>query len=138
MIGYLVAVPFLLSTLFCFFQKKSISQLIHLFNYLFIVIYALTAVGEACLYREWKSKLSMQALQHFLHPSEVFKTTSWGLTVLFFGLSAVLVFLFIKFYNRKIALQFDNSFASESITNRIWKGLLYFVIAVVLFPIKKL
>ncbi|MBK7184156.1 MAG: hypothetical protein IPH89_15270 [Bacteroidetes bacterium] len=131
MIGYLVAIPFLLTTIYYFLQKKIIGQLIHFFNYLFIVIYSLTAVGEACLYREWKSKLSMQALQHFLHPSEVFKTTSLGLTFLFFGLSAIFIFLFIKLYNRKISLQLVVPLNVESFLKRSWKGLLYFVVVIV-------
>lgn len=131
MIGYLVAIPFLLTTIYYFLQKKIIGQLIHFFNYLFIVIYSLTAVGEACLYREWKSKLSMQALQHFLHPSEVFKTTSLGLTFLFFGLSAIFIFLFIKLYNRKISLQLVVPLNVESFLKRSWKGLLYFVVIIV-------
>jgi len=131
MIGYLVAIPFLLTTIYYYFQNKIISQLIHVFNYLFIVIYSLTAVGEACLYREWKSKLSMQALQHFLHPSEVFKTTSLGLTFLFFGLSAIFIFLFIKLYNRKISMQLVVPLNVESFLKRSWKGLLYFVVVIV-------
>jgi phosphoglycerol transferase MdoB-like AlkP superfamily enzyme len=70
-------------------------------------------------------------LQHFLHPSEVFKTTSLGLTFLFFGLSAIFIFLFIKLYNRKISLQLVVPLNVESFLKRSWKGLLYFVVVIV-------
>lgn len=91
----------------------------------------MAAVGEACLYREWKSKLSMQALQHFMHPSEVFKTTSWGLTILFFGLSILLSYVFIKFYNKKITIDKNVSLGSDPFISKLWKGLSYFIVVVV-------
>lgn len=105
MIGYFTALPLLLSSIYYLFSKSFILKIIDWINFLFILIYTLTLVGESCLYREWKSKLSMQALEHFAHPSEVFKTTSLGLTVLFFLLSILLMFLFIFFYNKKIAFK---------------------------------
>ncbi len=87
----------------------------------------MTAVGEACLYREWKSKLTMQALQHFMHPSEVFKTTSYGLLVLFFGLSVILSLIFMKFYKNKISLMNYLPLKKDSLINQIWKGSLFLI-----------
>jgi len=105
MTGYFLLLPVIFSVIFYASAYRSLLKLIDWINYLFILLYTLTLVGESCLYREWKSKLSMQALQHFMHPSEVFRTTSWGLTVLFFGLSIFLMILFVWFYNKKVAFK---------------------------------
>lgn len=97
---------------------------------LLIVIFNLTAVGEMCLYREWKAKLSMQALEHFLHPSEVFKSASIGLTIVFFGLSILLSWISIRVYRRRVSLM--SSFVpGERISGRWgWKSLLYLAISI--------
>ncbi|MBL7883825.1 MAG: sulfatase-like hydrolase/transferase [Bacteroidia bacterium] len=125
--GYFLSVPSVLLIFFLIFKKKLFLYFIDFINYLLIIVYTLTVVGEACLYREWKSKLSMQALQHFMHPSEVFKTTSWGLTVLFFGLSLLLIAMFVVFYNKKIKF----SKQSFELKNTILKQLSYTLIFVV-------
>ncbi|MGZ4049450.1 MAG: LTA synthase family protein [Bacteroidia bacterium] len=104
-IGYLLVFPILLLLIYSLFPKKGILKFVDGFNYLFIILYTLTAVGEMCLYREWKAKLSTQALAHFLHPSEVFRTTSFGLTILFFSLSIIGSWFFIRIYNRKISMK---------------------------------
>ncbi len=102
--GYLTAVPFLLLNIYYYFPKRYLIKVADSLVIVFILIYVFTAVGEACVYREWKSKLSVQALQHFMHPSEVFKTTSLGLTILFFGLSTLLSLIFIRIYIKKVSL----------------------------------
>ena len=102
--GYLSIVPFILLNFYYFFPRRFLIKTADSLVIAFVLIYVLTAVGEACVYREWKSKLSMQALQHFMHPSEVFKTTSIGLTVLFFVLSALLSLIFIKIYLKWVSL----------------------------------
>ncbi len=125
MIGYLTAFPFLLTLVFYFIQQKVIISIANFFNYLFIVIYILAAVGEACLYREWKAKLSMQALEHFLHPAEVFKSASLGLTILFFLLSILFSIVFIKIYNREFSLKQFLPLPSSSLLSKTWKGFLF-------------
>jgi phosphoglycerol transferase MdoB-like AlkP superfamily enzyme len=101
-VAYLLILPSIFSILFLCFKNRFLLRGIDVINYFLILICTLTIVGESCLYREWKSKLSMQALQHFMHPSEVFKTTSYGLTFLFFGLSLFLFLFSILVYNKKI------------------------------------
>ena len=97
-IGYLISLSVVLFSLYLLRQKKLLLSTIDSINYVFIIIYVLTFVGEACVYREWKAKLSMQALQHFMHPSEVFKTTSTGLTFLFFGFNKTMNLIFLIFF----------------------------------------
>lgn len=127
MIGYLAALPLLLYSIYFLFRKKIIIQIADAFNYLFIILYNLTAFGESCLYREWKAKLSMQALLHFAHPAEVFKSASVFLTLLFFSLSIVFSFLYIKIYNRKISLKPFHPISPESFLNLIWKEILLII-----------
>lgn len=105
MIGYLTGVPIILTFLYAISRKKIFLSIMDGWNYLFILLYALTAIGEMCLYREWKAKLSTQALAHFMHPSEVFKTTSIELTVLFFSLSITGCIVFFRVYSRKVAFK---------------------------------
>jgi phosphoglycerol transferase MdoB-like AlkP superfamily enzyme len=105
MSGYFLLLPIIFNIIFYVSGYRKLLKLIDWVNYLFILFYTLTLVGESCLYREWKSKLSMQALQHFMHPSEVFRTTSWGLTVLFFSLSIILMVFFVWLYNKKVAFK---------------------------------
>ncbi len=129
MIGYYTALPLFLTSIYYLFSKKIILKIIDWVNYLFLLIYTLTLAGESCLYREWKSKLSMQALQHFTHPSEVFKTTSIGLTILFFSLSIILMFVFVYTYNKKVAFKNINpNFSPESGIKKYVFGFLIFIV----------
>ncbi|MGZ5281811.1 MAG: LTA synthase family protein [Bacteroidia bacterium] len=125
MIGYLTVIPFLLISVFYFSRKRYALRIAEIVNYTFIAVYTLTLVAEICLYREWKSKLSMQALQHIIHPSEVFKSASYGLTFLFFGLSAVLGIIFTVVYNRRISMQLILPKTGEFTKKRWWEGLLF-------------
>lgn len=124
MIAYFMSIPLLLICLFYLIRKKAVIILIDILNYIFIIIYALTAAGEACLYQEWRSKLNMQALEHFINPSEVFRTASLYLTILFFGLSILYSFIFIKLYNWKISLKKYIPLSHVTILSRVWKGVI--------------
>lgn len=103
MIGYTLAFPVLLLVLYYFLRKQIILTIINVHTCICIVIYNMAAFGEACLYREWKTKLNMQALEHFINPSEVFKSASIGLTVLFFSLTIGFSFIYIRFFLRKLS-----------------------------------
>ena len=96
MLSYFVALPVILIFINSFIRKRIIVKIIDWLTYTFILLYTLTAIGEMCLYREWKAKLSIQALEHFLHPSEVFRTTSLGLSVVFFFFIIIIVLILIK------------------------------------------
>ena len=103
MIGYLILLPVFLSALYFLFKRKVFLAAADVLTFVFIVLYNMAAFGEACLYREWKTKLNMQALEHFINPSEVFKSASLGLTLLFFSLTVVFSWLYIRVYRRKIS-----------------------------------
>ena len=130
MIGYLIVLPIFLFFIYGLFQKKFIIRLIDGLNYFFIALYSTTAVGEMCLYREWKAKLNTQALEHFTNPSEVFKTASAGLTVVFFSLSLFIVFLSIRIYNRKISLKSSYPVPAAAFGKFRWKSFIFLIIGV--------
>ena len=134
MIGYFTAIPLLLFFFYFIIRKKMILYTIDGLNYLFIILYNLTAFGEVCLYREWKAKLNMQALAHFTNPSEVFRSASLGLTVLFFSLTIIFTFLYIKFYNRKISFQRFPLLISEPVVTILWKSVA-FLLSILAFSI---
>ncbi|HEX8514653.1 MAG TPA: LTA synthase family protein [Bacteroidia bacterium] len=102
--GYLCVIPLLLLFFYYVLQKKVVLRLMDFFSCMMIIVYNLISFGEVCLYREWKAKLSMQALEHFAHPEEVFKSASAGLTILFFSLVIVFSWLYIKIYRKSISL----------------------------------
>lgn len=125
MIGYLCSIPFLLYFVYYLSQKRAIITVTDGVNYLFIILYNFTAFGETCLYREWKAKLSMQALEHFTNPEEVFKSASLGLTILFFSLSFFLSLLYIKIYNLKISVRKHHPVHEHSFLKSSWRGILF-------------
>lgn len=120
--GYFLAIPVVLYTLYIATCRRFFLQATDLFNYLLIVIYVLTFVGEASVYREWKAKLTVQALEHFSNPDEVFKTASSGLTVLFFGLSGFFIFLLIKIYRKYVSATKLESDREMSWVSRAWQA----------------
>ncbi len=98
--AYLMGVPILLLLLAFLINKNWAFKIVKYYICLEIVIYLCIVIGESLLYREWQTKLTVQALLHFLNPSEVFKTASWGMSLLFFVsvicLSVVLIYLLNK------------------------------------------
>jgi phosphoglycerol transferase MdoB-like AlkP superfamily enzyme len=130
MVSYLTVIPFLLYVLYFLVNKRIIIKVADTVNYIFILLYSMTAIGEACLYREWKAKLSVQALQHFTHPSEVFRTTSIGLTVLFFSMVIITSWLCIRIYNRRISLLKLHPIDTSHFGKYRWKVLVFFIIGI--------
>jgi phosphoglycerol transferase MdoB-like AlkP superfamily enzyme len=104
MIGYLLLLPALLGFFYLLLPRKPVLRVIDWINYLLIILYSATAIGEMCLYREWKAKLSMQALSHFSNPKEVFGSASLALTALFFGGTIFFSWFFIRLYKRRVSL----------------------------------
>jgi len=130
MISYFLILPVILIFVYSFIKKKVLLKTIDVLNCAFIVLFTLTSVGEMCLYREWKSKLSVQAMQHFLHPSEVFRSTSVGLTVLFFALSTLLIVVFTRTYRKRISMTKSVVQLSEVNSGKYyWKSILFFVVS---------
>jgi phosphoglycerol transferase MdoB-like AlkP superfamily enzyme len=126
--GYLTAIPFIFYLFFFLIRKKAVLHVIDIYMYMMIVIYNMISFGEVCLYREWKAKLSMQALQHFSHPEEVFKSASIGLTVLFFSLSIIFSWIYIRFYNKKVSFKpFHLLLETKPLKILILKGLILLI-----------
>lgn len=101
---YSCGLPFVCLWIMWFSGKKVWLKVMKIVVIVFIFLHAAIAYGDAILYTEWHSKLNWNALSHFMHPSEVFKTATWGMTFLFFGLTIFLGLLFAYIYNRFIHL----------------------------------
>lgn len=131
MIGYLMVIPLLFFFLYMLLRKRWLIGLMDMLNCSLIILYSVTAIGEMCLYREWKAKLSMQALQHFTNPSEVFKSASAGLTILFFSMSLIFSYLFIRIYNRNVSLKKLHPVPSGTAGKFGWKAFVFLLGGVV-------
>jgi phosphoglycerol transferase MdoB-like AlkP superfamily enzyme len=91
----------LLSLLYACYQITQFSVFYRLMNIcvaVILTIYSCIVLGESILYTEWKTKLNMQALLHFINPKEVFSTASISQTILFFAGSGLLFFLMWKLW----------------------------------------
>lgn len=104
-IGYLLPLPGALFTLSVIFPVRWITRLSNVFVAVFIVIYCMICFGELFLYQEWTTKLTMQALLHFRHPGEVFRTAQPHISFLFFFLSIVFSTCYILFYLKRVAVR---------------------------------
>ncbi len=98
---------------------------------LFLLVYVSVCLSDAGLYKEWNAKINMQALEHFRNPSEVFKTLSTMLLVLFVVFLSSIFLPFHFLYRKKIAsiLCFDHS---KSLASRIAPALIFFLVSTTL------
>ena len=118
-IGYLLALPGLLATLSVIFRNKWIGRISNVAVAFFILIYCLICFGELFLYQEWTTKLTMQALLHFKHPAEVFRTAQVSVSVLFFLLSFSFAAGYFIFYVKKVARWRDAGQEKMSVAKKI-------------------
>ncbi|MEY5048080.1 MAG: hypothetical protein RLZZ175_1439 [Bacteroidota bacterium] len=103
MVGYFSSIPLLILFIYYLFPKQGLLKFINVFIAFLVIVYNLISVGEMGLYREWKAKMSMQALMHFSNPDEVFRTTSFDLMIYFVVFNVLLSGAFIYIFYKKVA-----------------------------------
>lgn len=118
-IGYLLPLPGALFTLSVIFPVRWIARLSNAIVSVFIVIYCMICFGELFLYQEWTTKLTMQALLHFKHPGEVFRTAQLHISFLFFFLTIVFSTGYILFYQRRVAVSISEEELTTSTRQKI-------------------
>jgi phosphoglycerol transferase MdoB-like AlkP superfamily enzyme len=98
----LLCLPLVFALLYYVFQHKIFLRISLILVTSLLVLYNLTSLADAGIYREWNAKINLQALAHFKNPSEVAKTISWHL--LGVALLALIVFSlpFYYLYKNKI------------------------------------
>lgn len=124
---YSLGLPFIILWIAWWNRRKVWRKVLQIIVIIFIFLHCLIAYGEAALYTEWHTKLNWDALAHFMHPSEVFKTATWGLTILFFGTTILLGSLFVFLYNRFIHPKALPERKEKRL--RLWSGFLAYLIA---------
>ena len=94
-----------------------------------LLVYIITSIGDAGLYKEWNAKINMQALTHFNNPSEVFRIVSTKLILLFVVITSCFFVPFYWLYTRKLhpVLKTDTETAFKK---RLWKGIVFFLLSV--------
>ncbi|MBX5438023.1 MAG: sulfatase-like hydrolase/transferase [Thermoflavifilum sp.] len=122
---YSMILPFVLMMLGYLTGKRLFAQAALLVVMLILFIHGSIAYGEAAVYTEWQSKLNYEALSHFRHPSEVFHTASWQLTLVFWGCTILLDGIYAWVYLRYVHIYNWN--VSGTWPQRIGIGLLSFV-----------
>ena len=101
---YCCALPFLVLWAAYLSGERGVLKVLKVVVVVEILLYCAMAFGDAALYTEWHTKLSWKALAHFRRPSEVFKSASTYLTVLFFSTTAVLGAVYAVMYVRRVHL----------------------------------
>ena len=94
-----------------------------------LLVYIITSIGDAGLYKEWNAKINMQALTHFNNPSEVFRIVSTKLILLFVVITSCFFVPFYWLYTRKLhpVLKTDTETVFKK---RLWKGIVFFLLSV--------
>jgi phosphoglycerol transferase MdoB-like AlkP superfamily enzyme len=118
--AYFSAFSILMSILYYQTRARVVAIINDWYVSIILIVYSLVAVGELCLYTEWKAKLNVQAVLHFAHPAEVFQTASLKITVLFFGLVILFSLLYIMIYNKFFAVR-----RLDPPSALVWKRLVY-------------
>jgi len=124
-IGYIALLPVLTATLYFIFRKKWIGSIADFIVFFTIVIYCMICFGELCVYREWRSKLTMQALLHFRHPAEVFQSATTKQIIWFFSLTVIFSFLYIGLFRKKFSLARNEFKSRPSLIKRVITGILF-------------
>jgi len=104
-VGYLLPIPGFLITSWLIFKNKWLLSVCNFFVGFFIAFYCLTCFGELFLYKEWTTKLTMQALLHFQHPGEVFSTAPVKISILFFLFSGIFSAVYYLSYKKFVAIK---------------------------------
>ena len=123
-----ILLPLLFANLFFVLQNKIYKKVALALVLFFLLLYVGVGLADAGLYKEWNAKINMQALAHFKNPSEVFKTISTKLLLLFVFLLTIIIAPFYYFYKKKIhpTLHFDGI---TSMKKRVSFGLLFFILS---------
>jgi membrane protein YdbS with pleckstrin-like domain len=96
----MVLLPMTMAVCLYIFQKNIYKKIASTIVLITLLVYGMTCIGDAGLYREWNAKINMQALEHFQNPSEVFKTLSPKLIFLFLLFVSLLTTPFFVFYKK--------------------------------------
>jgi len=101
--SYFMFVPFLFHLIEIFYSPRFVQQLNKAYHIIVIFLYSLLISGEIGIYSEWRTKINYKALLYLQNPGEVIHTAQTsetiGLIILAFALTALGVWLYIRFFH---------------------------------------
>jgi phosphoglycerol transferase MdoB-like AlkP superfamily enzyme len=119
-------VPIVFTALIYYVTNKKAIKFLLLLGVSFMLFCILfISILDAGLYKEWNAKINFQALEHFKNPSEVFKTVSVKLGVLFVVFMSILFIPFYLFYKKKLHPLISNSSTQLTISKKIIHAIIF-------------
>ena len=105
-IAYFSSVFWLLLVIQSFAKLSILDTVYKYYNYILILVFSFVYIGEIGIYHEWKTKLNAKALVYLQNPSEVLESNRTSdtiiLTIILAILIAIGIFLFNKFFYKKL------------------------------------
>ncbi|HPI53511.1 MAG TPA: LTA synthase family protein [Chitinophagaceae bacterium] len=123
----LTLLPMVMAIIFYVSEKIFFKKAAGVLVVVMLIIYGMTSIGDAGLYKEWNAKINMQALEHFKNPSEVFKTLSPKLLLLFVLFVSLITLPFSWLYFKKIHTILKPSLQRKISTRLAW-GIAWFLV----------
>lgn len=97
---YLLAIPFILLTIQLPFKAKWADRVLDIYTIIILLVIALSAIGNICLYEEWSTKINYKIWYYLQKPDEVIRTATLG-QMLGGGLAALAVVSFLFWCYKK-------------------------------------
>jgi phosphoglycerol transferase MdoB-like AlkP superfamily enzyme len=117
-ICYATLLPTLLFSIYQITSKSIFYALCRLILWIFSLLWALITIPEILVYREWKTKLSIQTVLHLTHIDEVFKTASPKELIIFLisiGLAILSIRFLLNVFFKKSTNTSKSNFTSPTI-----------------------
>lgn len=78
---YLLILPFFLSIFQSLKWQRFFAAINNLYSWIIIVVVSVLVSSELGVYDEWGTKLNAKALMYLEHPSEIFRSATWGMII---------------------------------------------------------
>ncbi len=96
--GYILAFPFLLWIVQMFFTTRVLSKVIKIYSFLIAVIISTLTIIDVQIYKEWGTKLNIDAFLYLKHPDEAMASVGSSPILLLLIIEIVLIVLALLLY----------------------------------------
>ena len=130
--SYLLVLPSLLVTTSVFIAKDVFKPIVKIYTIAFLVIFSFLIVADLELYKFWGFRIDTTPLLYINTPKEMLASVSVWVVVRQMALFAVILYVFIKFYNRFVSEKVD-----FTIKSKYYHALIYLLLAAsLIIPIR--